>query len=64
MWFNGRNRVKPEKHPGIKTALKESLKLLIKTLEEMASQASLKENGLETLQPATEKDIKDFLQYA
>ena len=51
-------RVKAERHPGIKTALKESLKPSIKILEERASQASLKENWFETFKPATEIEIK------
>ena len=54
-------RVKAERHPGIKTALKESLKPSIKILEERASQASLKENWFETFKPATEIEIKEFL---
>lgn len=54
-------RTKAEKHPGIKIALKKSLEPSISILEERAKQAALKENEFEVFKPATDQDIKDFL---
>ena len=50
-----------EKHPGLKDAVLNCLRPSVELLEERAKQASLKENFFETFQPASDKDIKEFL---
>ena len=54
-------RMKSERHPGIRTSLEKSLAPSIKILDERAKQASLKENSFETFRPASDEEIKDFL---
>ena len=54
-------RIKAERHPGIQKALQKSLEPSIKILEDRAKQASLKENSFETFMPASEDEIKQFL---
>ena len=49
------------KHPGLKDALNESLAEAVEVLEKRAEQASLKENNFEVFKPASEKEVKDFL---
>jgi hypothetical protein len=50
-----------EKHPGLKAAVKESIKPAVNLLEERAKQGSLKENFFETFDAATDEDIEQFL---
>ena len=50
-----------EKHPGLKPAIKESIKPAVTLLEERAKQGSLKDNFFEIFDAATDEDIEQFL---
>ena len=50
-----------ERHPGLKAAVKESIKPSVHVLEERAKQGSLKGNYFETFEAASDEEIKQFL---
>ena len=49
-----------EKHPGLKPAVKESIKPAVTLLEERAKQGSLKDNFFDTFDAAMDEDIEQF----